>query len=163
MRGRPAADNAWMSDEPLGAIYDTNSDGRYDLVVYGDGILGIRGSYLGVALRGGGAGLGGFGAAATGIGAAAGASEGQRYEARHAARLLVNGRDELLARDNRAFFMERPAMTRLRLRKRWYEHRLTVEFASRETRTFTWKPALNRWGSVEQLLAGTFGSLVGLD
>ena len=46
---------------PLGVIVDTNSGGRFDLIVYEDGILGVKGTYVGVALRAGGAGMVGGG------------------------------------------------------------------------------------------------------
>jgi len=39
----------------LGAIVDTNSGGGFDLIVYEDGILAVKGTYVGVALRAGGA------------------------------------------------------------------------------------------------------------
>ena len=41
----------------LGAIVDTNSGGGFDLIVYEDGILAVKGTYVGVALRAGGAGM----------------------------------------------------------------------------------------------------------
>jgi hypothetical protein len=47
--------------QPLGAIYDTNSKGRFDLVVYSDGVLCLRGTYVGVALRAAGIGTVGGG------------------------------------------------------------------------------------------------------
>jgi hypothetical protein len=41
-------------NKPLGVIFNTNSRGRFDLLVYDDGLLAIRGTYVGVAMRGGG-------------------------------------------------------------------------------------------------------------
>ena len=64
MRAQQPAENAVMPGAPLGAIDDTNSKGRYDLVVYRDGILGAHGTYLGVAMLGSGAGMGTLGGAA---------------------------------------------------------------------------------------------------
>ena len=52
---------------PFGVIFDTTSKGRFDLVIYDDGLLAVKGTYAGVALRGAGAGLSGagFGGGAT--------------------------------------------------------------------------------------------------
>ena len=61
---------------PLGVIVDTNSGGRFDLIVYEDGILGVKGTYVGVALRAGGAGMVGGGGSGLSGAAAAGALGG---------------------------------------------------------------------------------------
>jgi hypothetical protein len=39
-------------------------------------------------------------------------------------------------------------------------HSLTVEFTTGETRKFAWKPALNQFGGVEEMLRETFGPMM---
>ena len=49
--------------ELRGAIFDTESHGRFDLAIYDDGVLAVKGTYKGIAMRGAAAGSGGgFGA-----------------------------------------------------------------------------------------------------
>jgi hypothetical protein len=49
-----------------GAIVDTNSTGRFELVISRDGILAVTGTYLGVALRAAGVSRSGRGEQADG-------------------------------------------------------------------------------------------------
>ena|ERR1035437_9500490 len=78
---------------PLGVIVDTNSGGRFDLIMYEDGILGVKGTYVGVALRAGGAGMVGgggsglSGAAAAGAGSASAMSRWGPEPTSHARRI----------------------------------------------------------------------------
>jgi hypothetical protein len=123
LKGPPSAADAPGMDRddepiPVGAIFDTNSKGRFDLVIYGDGLLAVKGTYLGVALRGAGAGIGGSGA---GIGAASGSS----YERNRLAEKLRAGRREVLT-DPPTFFVPRESISDLALLKRWHGHSLIV-------------------------------------
>ena len=137
---------------PVSAIFDTNSKGRFDVVVYEDGLLAIKGTYVGVALRGAGAGLGGPGA---GIGAASGSS----YERTRLAEKLRAGRQKLLS-DPSTFFVPRESIVELALRKRWHGHSLIVRTNDHPDRKFDWKPALNNFATVEQQLRSAFPDLV---
>jgi hypothetical protein len=62
--------------KPIGTIFDTNSNGRFDLVVYDDGLLAVKGTYVGVALRAASVGI--VGAGGGGLGGAVAASAGVR-------------------------------------------------------------------------------------
>ena len=89
---------------PLGAIVDTNSGGRFDLSAYEDGFLGVKGTYVGVALRAGGAGMVGggsglSGAAAAGAGSAGGTLAGRGFEQKRISKLLAMPRSEVFAGD----------------------------------------------------------------
>ena len=136
---------------PVGAIFDTTSRGRFDLVIYADGLLGVKGTYLGVALRGGGAGAG-----AAGLGQ----SSGEAYERKRLATKLESGREQLL-REAPNFFIAREVIRDLALRKRWFGHSLTVrtEFEP-EGRKFDWKPRLNVFDEVERVLRVAFSDRV---
>jgi hypothetical protein len=157
----PIGDN-----QPLGAIFDTNSKGRFDLLVYDDGLLAIRGTYVGVALRGGGAGMAGAGggltaAAAAGAGTAAGWSGATTYEGRRIAKILRQSRDEVAAANPSNFFIPLASMKGVLLRKRWYSCSLTVRTsADPDGRKFTWKPALNHFAHVHELAQSAFGDLL---
>jgi hypothetical protein len=151
---------------PIGAIFDTNSKGRFDLVVYDDGLLAVKGTYVGAALLGAGAGMAGAGggglggAAAAGAGVATGRAAGRRYEAGRLVRVLRSGREELIA-THPNFFIARGAILGLVLRKRWYRHALTIRTRDDGAgRTFEWKPALNNFAQVQQLLTSAFPGLV---
>jgi hypothetical protein len=66
---------------PVGAIHNTESNGRLDLVIYPDGILTVPGTYRGVALRGAGVGMvGAGGAVGAGSGATVGVAGARGYE-----------------------------------------------------------------------------------
>ncbi|GEM_PF-3604550 len=147
-----------MADAPVGAIFDTNSDGRFDLVVYDDGILAVKGTYLGVALRAAGAGMVGGGGAAAGAAAGEGAKAAKTYEERRLAKLLdARSRSELVGQD-RNHFIARGSFDRLVLRKGWTECSLTVVGQAPEPdRSYKWKPALNDFGTVEEALRSAFG------
>src|SRR5450631_3883119 len=95
---------------PLGVIVDMNSGGRFDLIVYEDGILGVRGTYVGVALRAGGAGMVGggsglSGAAAAGAGSAGGTLAGRGYEQKRVSKLVAMPRSEVLSSDPKNHFI----------------------------------------------------------
>ena len=157
LKGSPRAADAPDMDRdeptPVGAIFDTNSKGRFDLVIYPDGLLAVEGTYVGVALRGAGAGLGGSEA---GIGAASGSS----YERNRLANKLRAGRREVLS-DPSTFFVQRESIFDLALRKRWHGHSLMVRtYEDPEGRRFDWKPALNNFATVEQQLRSAFPDLV---
>src|SRR5438552_9139575 len=101
---------------PLGAIVDTNSKGRFDLLIYDDGILAVKGTYVGVALRAAGVGIvgaggGGLGgAAAAGGGAAAGTLGARGYEAKRLNKLLQVPRARILTSDSKSFFIPRDTL-----------------------------------------------------
>jgi hypothetical protein len=146
--------------QPLGTIVDTNSSGRFDLLVYDDGFLAVKGTYVGVALRAAGPGAGvGLGAAATaGIGAATGGTAGHSYEQARLAQLLKRSRAEISERDPHSFFMPQDSITEIVLRKRWHGCRMIVKtHEDADGRRFEWKPALNDFSYVHQLLASSFG------
>lgn len=151
---------------PRGTIVDTNSAGRFDLVLYDDGILCLRGTYVGVMIRGAGAGMvgaggGGLGGAVTaGVGSGTGSSAGRRYENRRIVAELAEGRTVALARHADNHFHSRAAIDSLSTRKRPWKHSLTVSLSDGTTRVYSWKPALNRFREVQQLLATTYPDLV---
>ena len=147
--------------EPRGAIFDTNSGGRFDLVVYDDGLLAVRGTYIGVALRGAGAGgVGTGGAVGAGLGSGIGSSAAKSYENKRLEKLLQRPRGELID-DPVSFFIEKEAVTDVILRKRWHGCSLTVcTRADTGGRKFSWKPALNNFAAVEHLLTDVFGERV---
>lgn len=143
---------------PVGAIFDTNSKGRFDLVIYDDGLLAVKGTYAGVALRGAGAGLSGagFGGEATGAGETAGGS----YESRRLHDRLSVGRDALIS-DAPNFFIPRGSIVELVLRKRWYGHSLVVRTTDDpDGRRFDWKPKLNNFADVEASLQSVFSDIM---
>jgi hypothetical protein len=143
---------------PRGAILDTTSNGRFDLVVYDDGLLAVKGTYVGVMLRGAGAGLGSAGRGGAGV--ALGSSAGVSYEAKRLARVLESGREQLV-RQEPNFFIARDSILSLTLRKRWHGHCLTIRTAEDPAgRKFEWKPALNKFSQVQELLAIAFGDRV---
>ena len=150
---------------PIGAIFDTNCHGRFDLVVYEDGLLAVKGTYIGVALRGAGPGMVGAGAglggaAAAGTGGSAAFAAGRTYEAERLARVLESARAELVDhKPNR--FIPREAIVGLMLRKRWYGHSLTVRTDEHSVgERFDWKPKLNDFAGVQELLTSVFPGLV---
>ena len=145
--------------EPLGAIYNTTSRGRFDLVVYRDGLLAVRGTYANVALRAAGVAMigAGVGAGAVAAGAARSAAS---LEARRLRAALGAGRDSL-AHEGANFFIAREAIVGLSLQKRWHRHSLIVRTHEDDAgRRFDWKPALNRFESVRQVLTCALPDLV---
>jgi hypothetical protein len=137
-----------LADASLrGVINDTNSKGRFDLLVYDDGILAVRGTYLGVALR-----------SAT---YRSGGGLGTQYEVGRIEKLLRNGRESALKSDPKNFFVRREEIAALRLRKRLLEHSLRIEgHDSAGVRTYTWKPALNSLDEVRRCLQSAYGDLL---
>jgi hypothetical protein len=152
--------------QPIGAIFDTNSSGRFDLVIYDDGLLAVKGTYVGVALRAAGPGMVGVGAGglegavAAGTGASAAYAGSSAFEARRLARVLGVPRAELADQEPNCF-VPREALVGLVLRKRWYGHSLTVLTNNDSAgRRFDWKPKLNNFAQVREVLASTFPGLV---
>ncbi len=143
-------------------IVDTNSHGRFDLVVYMDGFLAVKGTYVGVALRSAGAGIGAGagGAVAAGTGASAGLAAGESYETKRLTRVVGFDRTEL-AKEQPNFFIALETILGLVLRKRWYGHSRTIRTRDHDAvRRFDWKPALNNFDRVRELLDCTFPRLV---
>ena len=151
--------------QPLGAIYDTNSKGRFDLVVYADGVLCLRGTYVGVALRAAGIGMvGGGGGLSGGVLAGGGGSAGfgaaRSYEERRLVSALASGREEAVKR-KAGFFIPRDTIIGLALRTRWYGHSLTIRTTDDDAgRRFDWKPRLNTFAHVQEILASAFPQLI---
>lgn len=167
--GRVESTGMPLDLHPRGVIVDTHSKGRFDLVIFADGILAIHGSYVGVGLIGAGAGMVGAGgsaagsAAAAGLGLALGASGADRYEAARVSKALRAGRAEALSADPRNHFIAGEGLQELRLKKRWYGHSLAVVTPIWPGgRVYGWKPALNRLPDVKELLLGTWPHLVKL-
>jgi len=154
---------------PLGVIVDTNSGGRFDLIVYEDGILGVKGTYVGVALRAGGAGMVGggsglSGAAAAGAGSAGGIRAGRGYEQKRVSKLLTMPRSEVLAGDPKNHFVPVEQIAGLVLRKRWHGHSLTIATRDHPSgRKYSWKPALNNFDQVRSMLEAKFGESLAVE
>lgn len=155
-----------MSHEPgpIGAIFNTNSRGRFDLVIYNDGILGVRGSYWGVALRAGGVGMVGAGGGGVASGAVAGGAGGlgsrgaRSYETKRLSRILSRPRHEIIDSDDRSFFIQEDVITKAVLRKRWHGCSLTIKTdVDTAERDFSWKPALNNFAYVRDVLTAAIG------
>lgn len=153
-----------MTSTPVarGCIFDTNAKppspkGRFDLVVYDDGVLAAHGNYVRTAILGASAGIG-----AGGPGLAAGAVAGtvglRGYDLKRFAAMTRHGRDELLAAHTSNHFLPASEMAALVLRCRWYEHSLQIERVA-GGRVYRWKPRLNRTDYVVELLTATFGAL----
>lgn len=143
-----------------GCIFDTNATppsrrGRFDLIVYSDGVLAIHGNYVRTAMLGASAGAGAGGPGAT-VGAVAGLGA---YDSKRFMAVARCERDELLARHSSNHFLADSDIARLVLRRRWYEHSLQVDSGS-SVRAYRWKPRLNRVDYVIDLLKSTFGGLV---
>ena len=86
--------------QPLGAICDTNSKGRFDLILYEDGLLAVKGTYTGVALRGAGVertGLNVFAVSGCVLAVLVGGDHGQQSLLRRS-RIQVRPRHERLIR-----------------------------------------------------------------
>jgi len=157
--------------QPLGAICDTNSKGRFDLILYEDGLLAVKGTYTGVALRGAGVGavgLGGGGGlgvgAAAGLGAGVGAGVGRSYEGRRLGKVLGHPRAEILTQNPKNFFVDRSSITGVLLRKRWHGCSLTITTQAQPGgRVFSWKPALNNFSYIKSVAAAAFGDILHID
>ena len=147
---------------PLGVIVDTNSGGRFDLIVYEDGILGVKGTYVGVALRAGGSGL--SGAAAAGTGSAGCTRAGRGYEQKRVSKSLTMPRSEVLAGDPKNHFVPVEQIAGLVLRKRWHGHSLTIATRDHPSgRKYSWKPALNNFDQVYSMLEAKFGESLAVE
>lgn len=156
--------------EPLGVVHDTNSHGRFDLIIYEDGILAVKGTYVGVMLLGAGAGMAGAGgsglggAIAAGTGAAAGSTASNSYERKRLAKLLSQPRADIIASNAANFFIARTDITGVVLHKRWHGCSATIRMqADPDGRKFSWKPALNKFSSVRDILETAFGDKVMCD
>lgn len=157
------------ANQPLGVIFDTNSKGRFDLLIYDDGFLGVRGNYVGAALLGAGAGMAAvFGEVGGGAAPVAGTAMGQTspngYRGKRIAKLQKRSREELLQEREANFWIARTAMTDVVLRKRWHGSSLRVQTAEGPVngRVFSWKPALNNSAYVRYLSGRAFGDLLSL-
>jgi hypothetical protein len=146
------------------------SGGIFDLVVYSDGILVLKGTYVGLILRGAGTGMaaaggGGVGSGLTaGAGSAAGWRAGQTYEGKRLAKLLERTRPEIMRANAKNCLLPRESLTHILLRRRWHGGALTITTSTQpEQRTFTWKPTVNDFASVRSLLCETFGPIVDVD
>ena len=155
---------------PLGVIVDTNSGGRFDLIVYEDGILGVKGTYVGVALRAGGAGMVGgggsglSGGAAVGAGSAGGTLACRGFEQKRVSKLLAMPRSDVLAGDPANHFIPVEEVVGLVLRKRWHGHSLTIVTRDQPTgRKYCWKPALNNFDRVCGMLQAKFGESLAVE
>jgi hypothetical protein len=147
-----------------GCIFDTNAKspspkGRFDFVVYDDGLLAIHGNYLRTAILGGSGGAGAGGPSIAAVGAVVGTEGLRGYDLKRFAATASHGRDELLAGHPSNHFLPVSEIAGLVLRHRWYEHSLQVDDRDTGTRTYRWKPKLNRIDYVVQLLTSTFGVL----
>ena len=147
-----------------------NSGGRFDLVVYEDGILAVKGTYVGVALRAGGAGMVGAGGAglsgatAAGGGAFGGTLAGRSYEENRLSKVLARPRAEVLSDDPKNHFISGDAIVGLVVRKRWHGHSLTIMTTDQPTgRKYSWKPALNNFARVRGMLQAKFGELLAIE
>lgn len=142
-----------------GCVFDTNLKspaprGRFDLVVYDDGLVAIHGSYVRTAMLGASAATG-VGVPGTTVGAAKGLG---RYDLKRFTTVATCGRDELLARHSSNHFLPESDIFGLVFRRRWYEHTLEVDLDS-VARIYRWKPKLNRVDHVVELLITTFGAI----
>jgi len=138
---------------PRGCIFDTHAKppspkGRFDLVVYDDGLLALHGNYRRPA-RTQGTGEPPAGVSAVPM---------RGHDLKRFTSIAGQSRDELLARHPSNHLLATSDITGLHLRRRWTEHVLRVEVGGEE-RTYRWKPRLNRPGYVIDLLSSTFGSL----
>jgi hypothetical protein len=149
---------------PLGVIVDTNSGGRFDLIVYEDGILGVKGTYVGVALRAGGAGMVGGGGSGLSGATAGGIRAGRGYEQKRVSKLLTMPRSEVLADDPKNHFVPVEQIAGLVLRKRWHDHALTIATRDHPSgRKYNWKPALNNFDQVCSMLEAKFGESLAVE
>lgn len=147
-----------------GCIFDTNAKppapkGRFDLIVYDDGLLAIHGNYLRTAILGASAGTAAGAPVIAAAGAVAGTEGLDGYDLERFVATASHGRDELLAGHLSNHFLPVSEMTGLVLRRRWYEHSLQVGGPT-YARTYRWKPKLNRIDYVVELLTANFGVLV---
>jgi hypothetical protein len=149
------------AQQPAGVVFDVNAKGRFDLVVYDDGILAVRGTYAGVALRAAGVGMVAAGPDTT-AGATIGAAGASAYEARRLAKIIGGRtRDEILELSAQNSFIPRDTVTAVVLRKRWYGCSLVLcTSMEADGQRFTWKPALNDYASIRTVLKTVFGASV---
>jgi hypothetical protein len=137
--------------------------------VYEDGILGVKGTYVGVVLRAGGAGMVGSGSglsgtAAAGAGSAGGTLAGRGFQQKRVSKLLAMPRSEVLAGDPENHFIPVEEVVGLVLRKRWHGHSLTIVTRNQPTgRKYSWKPALNNFDRVCGMLQAKFGESLAVE
>lgn len=154
------ADDVGDQVEPTirGVIHDTNLHGRFDLLLYDDGILAVKGNYVRTALLAGGATLGGAGATAA-VGGVAGIARLGRNRRDKRADSPTPARAALLSAHPTNHFIDRAELTDLALTKRWYAH--SVTFTTGDGRgggKYSWKPALNNYRQVRQTLLDVYGT-----
>lgn len=142
----------------LGQIHDTNLHGRFELLLYADGILAVKGNYVRTALLAGGAVLGGAGGAAA-VGGVAAATRRGRFTRDKRTELPSPSRAQLLSGHPTNHFIPRAELAGIALKKRWYSHSITVTTTAGapEPRKYTWKPALNHYQLVRQTLLNIYG------
>ena len=136
--------------DAYGVIFDTNSKGRYNLVVLAEGIAALRGNYRGSAVLGASAAAGGAFAAVT-------SQAWSRREGAYLRTLPTTDLAALLEQDARNFLISDAEISRVSLRRRWFEHAVLIESPSGEQRRFAWKPKLNDFRRVQHLLSDRFG------
>jgi len=148
-------------------VLNTNSRGRFDLLVVRDGIVAVKGTYLSVASRAAGVGL--VGAGGSGVGAAVGAGGGgtigallgKASDKKRAARLLDTPWKEVLELDSRNFFVSRDSIRLVELRKGRLGCYLEIDRSDVGRRQrFTWKPVFNDFAEVERVVYEAFGNRV---
>lgn len=134
-----------------GFILDTNGAGRFDLLIYPDGVLAVRGGY-------------GDTVALSAQGAFSGAgilSPSRPALPARISRLLPLSRADALAGDARNFFIPRSTLLGVELKKRWYGHSIVLITQTEPAgRRFQWKPAFNRFEAVQQSVSSAFGAIV---
>src|ERR1035437_4604750 len=100
-----------------GFILDTNGAGRFDLLIYPDGVLAVRGGYgdtVALSAQGAFAGAGILSSSPPAVPA-------------RISRLLPLSRADALAGDARNFFIPRATLLGVELKKRWYGHSLLLK------------------------------------
>lgn len=107
----------------------------------------------------GGAGLGG--AVAAGMGVAGGATAAKSYESKRLEKLLIHSRSEILDLDQKNFFISATLVTGVRLEKKRSGCALVIKTIDNPTgRKFRWKPALNNFSNVLDVVSSTFGNVL---
>jgi hypothetical protein len=162
LRSNPATDNLYPRTAPdnpiplVGIIRDTNSRGRYDLLVYASGILAIKGNYWRTARLAAGAGVGAGGLAPAVLGAAISRAVSGKADRSSEDKTTQAAPADLVALHTQNFFLPASDILQLALEKRWYGVHLDVESSFEVCRRFSWKPALNNFHYVREILRSTF-------
>jgi hypothetical protein len=142
----------------VGVIFDTNSRGRYDLAIYTDGILAVRGNYVRAAIFGAASGGGVSAGALAGV---VGSSAARGVGGRRAAKFRFSSRRELLDANPSNYFVRQELITRLVVQKRWSSHSLEIHIdGAPEVRRYVWKPGFNRFSEVHRAVTIVFGDRV---